>query len=105
MTNSAAVAILVCLEFVTPQGFDENCQQMVNRAVRQMEQFDTLPEAVRALEEKRVSNQALLHVHGVCQDHPKEKQEECMKAGLGLAKMIWDGIIGAAAELRKSHTA
>lgn len=105
MTNSAAIAILICLEFVQPKGFDENCQTMVERAIPHMEQFDLLPKEQQAKEERRVSHMALLHVQGVCQQHKPEVQEECIKSGLSLAKMIWDGILAAAAELRKSHTA
>jgi hypothetical protein len=103
MINSATVAILVCLEFVTPQGFDENCNAMVNRAIHVMEKFDLQEKAAQDQQERRASVVAQIVVENQCAN--QEKADECKKAGMNLAHMIWKAIIDGAHELRLSHTA
>jgi hypothetical protein len=103
MINSAAVAILVCLEFVTPQGFDENCEVLAKRSMQVMEQFELQPEKVRQEQEKRVSLMAQIAVENQCVNH--KDPAACKKAGMALAHMVWEAIIAGAHDILKSHTA
>jgi hypothetical protein len=103
MVNAAIAAIVMCLEFAQPTGFTDECQAMFQRAVPSMENFDSLPAEKQKSEEVRASKIAQLFVHEVCEQN--KEPEECTKAGLKLAKLVWDSIVREALALHKSHTA
>ncbi len=103
MHSAAIVAILVCLETVGPPDFSEECKYFLNSAVQKMENYDTLdaPKKVTAVEDTKKAVKTFVHLK--CQDVKENK--ECESTGFSYGAVLWNAILDAAQELRKSHTA
>lgn len=103
MHTAAIVAILVCLDTATPQGLADECKYLLNSAVTKMEQFDTKEPAVKAKMVDDAKKSVSLFLETKCKAVKEDK--ECNKSGFKYAAVLWNAIIDAASELRKSHTA
>lgn len=103
MHTAAIIAILVCLDTATPQNLSDECKFLLNKSIAKMEQFDTKEPADKAAMVEDAKKSVFLFLEIKCRAVKESK--ECNESGFKYGAILWNAIINAASELRKSHTA